>query len=131
MIWVLDTHVLLWWLGGSDRLPKEHGKLLSGVSAEEPAVVSDISLWEIATLQRLGKITLDLPLRDWLESAVAPPLVRRFGITTAVAAASAEFSDEFPGDPADRLIAATARVLGGILLTADRRIIGSGEVEVA
>ena len=131
MTWVLDTHVLIWWVGGSDRLSKRHSGILAGVSADEPAVVSDISLWEIATLRRLGKITLDLPLRDWLDSAVAPPLVRRFGITTAVAAASAEFSDEFPGDPADRLIAATARVLGATLLTADRRIIASGEVEVA
>ncbi len=128
MTWVVDTHVLLWWLGDSGRLSKQHEEILAAASEEEPAVVSDISMWEIATLHRLGKITLDLPLREWLDSAFAPPLVRRFGITTAVAAASADFSDDFPGDPADRLIAATTRVLGGTLLTVDRKIIASGEI---
>lgn len=128
MTWVVDTHVLLWWLGGSDGLPREHGEILAAVSEEEPVIVSDISMWEIATLHRLRKITLDLPLREWLNHAFSPPLVKRFGITTAVAAASADFSDEFPGDPADRLIAATTRVLGATLLTMDRKIIASGEV---
>jgi PIN domain nuclease of toxin-antitoxin system len=45
----------------------------------EPLLVSEITLWEIATLHSLGRIELRLPLRDWLEKATAPPLVRRVG----------------------------------------------------
>jgi PIN domain nuclease of toxin-antitoxin system len=57
-------------------------------------------------------------------------LVRRFAITPAVAAESAALPDDFPRDPADRVIAATARVLGATLLTRDRAILHSGAVRV-
>jgi len=125
---VLDTHVLLWWVDGSDRLTARHAEILDEIDEGSPAVLSDISLWEVATLVRLRKIELGLPLRDWLEQASAPPLVRRFGITPAVAAATADLPDEFPGDPADRIIAATTRVLGATLLTCDGGIIDSRAV---
>lgn len=127
---VLDTHVLLWWVDGSDRLPREHRRALDALSADRPAVVSDVSLLEIATLHRLGKVELALPLRDWLAAAVAPPLVRRFAITPAVAAETAALPEGFPRDPADRVIVATAKLLGATLLTRDRAITGSGVVPV-
>ncbi len=87
-----------------------------------PLWVSEITLWEIATLCSLDRIELRLPLRDWLEKATAPPLVRRFGISPAVAAEVAALPDSFHRDPADRIIVATARVLGATLLTQDQRI---------
>lgn len=127
---VLDTHVLVWWVSGSERLPEEHRNALDELSPDDPAIVSDISLLEIATLHRLGKVDLALPLREWLEAAVAPPLVRRFAITPAVAAESASLPDDFPRDPADRVISATARVLGATLLTRDHKILRSGAVRV-
>lgn len=127
---ILDTHLLLWSAGGDDRLPAAHGRALDEIGEESPALVSDITLWEIATLHRLGKIELTLPLRDWLEHATAPPLVRRFGVTPAVAATTAELPDDLPGDPADRIIVATAKVLGATLLTCDQAIIDSGAVQV-
>lgn len=131
MRFVLDTHVLLWWVDGSERLSSRHREALGTVGVDAPAFVADISLWEIATLARLGRIELRLPLRDWLERAVAPPLVRRFAITPAVAAATTALPREFPGDPADRIITATAQVLGARLLTEDRRIVEAGVVDVA
>jgi PIN domain nuclease of toxin-antitoxin system len=88
--------------------------------------VSDITLWEVATLYNLGRIELDLPLRDWLERATAPPLVRRLAITPAVAAEVAALPDTFHRDPADRIIVATARVTGATILTRDDRMRDSG-----
>ena len=82
----------------------------------------NITLWEIATLYSLDRIDLRLPLRDWLERATAPPLVRRFGISPAVASEVAALPDSFHRDPADRIIVATARILGATLLTQDQRI---------
>ena len=73
-------------------------------------------------LQGLGRIRLALPLREWLERAVAPPLVCRQGISPAIAAEVAALPDSFHRDPADRILVATARVLGATLLTNDRRI---------
>lgn len=101
---------------------------MQAASEEEPLWVSDISLWEVATLVNLERIRLRLPLRDWLERAVAPPLVRRVSISPAVAADVAAFPDSFHRDPADRIIVASARTTGATLLTQDRRIIASGLV---
>ena len=76
----------------------------------------------------LARITLRLPLRDWLEAATAPPLVQRLAITPAVAAAVAALPASFHRDPADRIIIASAQVLGGTLLTRDQRIIDAALV---
>jgi PIN domain nuclease of toxin-antitoxin system len=96
--------------------------VLASAGAENPLYVSDITLWEVATLYSLKRITLDRPLRVWLEQATAPPLVNRVGISPAVAAEAARIPDSFHRDPADRIIVATAMVLGAVVLTTDRRI---------
>lgn len=125
---LLDTHILLWWFDAVSRLSPRQEELLQGASEEEPLWVSDITLWEVATLSSLGRIELSLPLRDWLEQATALPLVQRLPITPAVAAEVAALPDSFHRDPADRIIVASARVLGATLLTRDGRIIDSGLV---
>ena len=119
---LLDTHILLWWHGERDRLSGEQWDIIAAADADSPLDVSDISLWEVAMLYDLGRIRLKIPLREWLEKAVAPPLVRRHGISPAVAAGLASLPDSFHRDPADRILVATARVLGATLLTRDRRI---------
>ena len=119
---LLDTHILLWWHGERDRLSREQWDIIAAADAESPLDVSDISLWEVAMLHDLGRIRLKIPLREWLDKAVAPPLVRRHGISPAVAADLASLPNSFHRDPADRILVATARVLGATLLTRDRRI---------
>jgi PIN domain nuclease of toxin-antitoxin system len=123
---LLDTHVLLWWLARDPRLSQRQTKILAEAGPEEPLLVSGITLWEIATLSSLGRVELELPLRDWLEQAVALPLVQLVPITPAIAAEVAALPDSFHRDPADRILVASARVLGATLLTQDRRILDSG-----
>ena len=122
---LLDTHVLIWWLNDRKRLSSAQRKVVGSVRPEEPLLVSDISLWEVATLHGLGRIRLALPLREWLDKATAPPLVQRHGISPAIASEVAALPDSFHRDPADRILVATARVLGATLLTQDRRIVGA------
>lgn len=123
MRYVLDTHVLLWWFQADDQLARAQRRILRHADPEHPLWVSDISLWEVAMLHSLGRIRLQLPLRDWLDRATAPPLVMRAGISPAVAAEVATLPASLPGDPADRIILATAHVLGAALLTRDRRLV--------
>lgn len=125
---LLDTHILIYWLGEDERLSAQQKELLENASPENPLWVSDITLWEIATLYNLKRLSLPLPLRDWLEAATAPPLVQRVGISPAIAAAVAALPPSFHRDPADRIIIASAQLLGATLLTRDARIIQSGLV---
>ena len=72
---------------------------------------------------------LTIPLREWLDKAAAPPLVRRQGISPAIATELAALPVSFHRDPADRVLVATALVLGATLLTQDRRILDAALVE--
>ena len=125
---LLDTHILIWWLNDSNRLSPAQQEVVASASAESPLLVSDISLWEVAMLHSRGRIRLAIPLRAWLEKAVAPPLVRRHGISPAIAAELATLPDSFQRDPADRILVVTARIFGATLLTQDRRIVDAALV---
>lgn len=126
---LLDTHVLIWWLDAPDRLSPAQRAVVAEAGRASPLLVSDISLWEVAMLYVLGRIGLTVPLREWLDKATAPPLVRRQSISPAIAAALATLPDSFHRDPADRILVATAFVLGATLLTQDRRILNAGLVD--
>jgi PIN domain nuclease of toxin-antitoxin system len=117
---VLDTHAWLWWVAAPDRLSQAARQTL----ADAPAVgVSTFSVFELATLVRRGRISLDRDVRDWIRRALADERVEAIAPGLEVALAAAELDrDAFPGDPADRFIFATARALGAPLLTRDRRL---------
>lgn len=121
----LDTHILIWWLENSPRLTKEQAQILQEFEQNKPFGVSDISLVEIGFLVSAGKIKLQGELRNWLSRATAGPLVRLCRITPAVVAEVANLPADFHRDPADRIIAATARLERARLLTQDRKIIDS------
>ena len=76
-------------------------------------------------LYSLGRIRLALPLQEWLDKASAAPLVQRQGFSPAIAAELAALLASFQRDPADRILVATAKVLGATLLTRDHRIADS------
>jgi PIN domain nuclease of toxin-antitoxin system len=126
---LLDTHILVKWVSSPDDLSAAQRHVLDAASGTAPVMVSDISLWEVATLVSLGRLALDRPLREWLERAAAPPLVRRIGISPAVAAAVADLPDTFHRDPADLIIVASAIIMGAVLLTNDARIRDAGIVQ--
>ncbi len=119
---LLDTHILLWWHEDRGRLSRDQQEVIAAADADSPLLISDISLWEVAMLHSLGRIRLTIPLREWLGKLAAPPLVRRNGISPAIAAELASLPNSFHRDPADRILVSTARVLGATLLTRDRRI---------
>jgi PIN domain nuclease of toxin-antitoxin system len=120
---LLHTHILVYWVGGDPRLSAAQAAVLQHATLAQPLWVADISLWEIATLHTLGRLTFDRPLQAWLEATTAPPLVQRVGSSPAIAAAVAALPAWFHRDPADRILVATAQVFGMTLLTRDQRIL--------
>ncbi|MCI0635051.1 MAG: PIN domain-containing protein [Actinobacteria bacterium] len=114
---VLDSHVVHWWSAEPDRMSRAAASALS--DADELAVAA-ISWFELAWLADHERITLTIPVRSWLEQLAAQ--VRTLPLTPAVAAAAVALPSSFPGDPADRLIYATAIENGCRLVTKDRRL---------
>ena len=106
-------------------MSRDQQRQLKKITPSNPALVSDISLWEMALLVSEKRLRVDIPLREWLEQATAEPLVRRCGISPAVAAEVAALPESLHRDPADRILIATARVFDAALLTQDERIIAS------
>lgn len=118
---VLDTHVVQWWSAEPDRLSRTAADLLE--AADELAVAA-ITWHELAWLARRGRIAVALPVRSWLEQLATR--VRTLPITPAVADTAAGLPDTFGGDPADRLIYATAVEHGLALVTKDRKLRQAG-----
>lgn len=128
MIALLDTHILLWWAEDSKRLSAAQRRVLKRANDKTALGVSDVSLWEIALLVERGRVRLALPLDQWLARATAAPLVERCGMSPAIAREMVSLSTTFDWDPADRILVATARVLGVPLVTSDARIVDAALV---
>jgi PIN domain nuclease of toxin-antitoxin system len=114
---VLDSHVVHWWSAEPARISRAATRALDEADA---LAVAAISWFELAWLAEHERIVLTIPIRSWLEQLAAQ--VRTVGITPAIAATAVSLPSSFPGDPADRLIYATAIEHGWRLVTKDRRL---------
>ena len=127
---VLDTHVLVWWVSGAARLTARARRALAAAVRRGPVVASAISIFEIATAVRRGRLELGVPLDQWFADLLVLPELRIEPVSAAIAQIAGQFPDPLPGDPADRLIAATARLLKARLITADERLRKSPHIAV-
>ena len=127
---LLDTHAWVWWVQGDARLGRHIVNKLDELPADDRPAISDISLWEVATLASLGRIEFPGTIESWLAIAANPKNVRILPITPRIAAEVARLPDSFHRDPADRLIVATSRVHGLRVLTKDAAITKSGLVRL-
>ena len=126
---VLDTHVLVWLDAGTAELGEETARLIDREFAMDGVAVSAISFWEIAMLIAKGRVVIAKPLIRWCEELLAAGL-REIPVDGRLGIEAAELLD-FHGDPADRIIVATALTLGCRLVTADRQILAwPGLIEV-
>ena len=125
---LLDTHAWIWWVDQDPRLAPKVIGALDALPPDARPLVADISLWEVATLVERGRLSFDVPLREWLDAATDSRSVRIVPVSASIAAEMAALPDSFHGDPADRLIVATSRALGVPVLTHDVRIAKSGLV---
>lgn len=114
---LLDTHVVHWWSAEPDRISQAAA---NAIEAADELAVAAISWFELAWLAKHERIALDIPVRSWLERLAAQ--LRTVSVNPAIADTAVALPSSFPGDPADRMIYATAIEHGWQLVTKDRRL---------
>jgi PIN domain nuclease of toxin-antitoxin system len=124
---LLDTHVWLWLVSGAEPLRRSVLSAVEGAARRGRIRVSAISVWEVAMLEAKERIRLAKDCLAWVQEALSAPGTSLVPLTPEIAVESSRLPGEFHGNPADRILVATARLLGATLLTRDERILAYGK----
>lgn len=117
---VLDTHVLLWWRAGGERLSR---RVTRELARSECLLVSPIVFWEVSILVSKRRIELDRNLFEWIADVLGEDQVELAPLSAQAAGEAGLLPQRgFTGDPADCLIYATAREALLPLATKDRAL---------
>lgn len=122
MTLLLDTHFWIWWLTPRSPLKLAETNALDAAAEAGGVYLAAISLWEAQLLHSKQRLQLPLPFSDWLTRATESRVLTVLPIDRDVVIAVDGLPSRFHGDPADRLIVATARTHGIPLATRDRAI---------
>ena len=131
---LFDTCALIWFAQG--RLARSVTEALQHASEQDGLFISPVNAWEIGLVTgRRGSRGLQLlpDPRSWFADLVRRPEIREAPLTWSAALASSLLPEPLHGDPADRLLIATAREMKAALATGDRNILAyaeAGHVEV-
>jgi len=125
---LVDTHVVIWLAFDQNRISRKARTAVDDARKNADGLaIADITLLELATLARKGRIRLEISLESFLQEVESRFVV--LPMTSRACARAVALPAAYPQDPADRIIAATALVEGLSLLTADREIRRSRTVQ--
>ncbi len=124
---LLDTHALLWMASDPKRLSRRAQRAILLAKENAEIAIATITVWELAWLAQNGRVIVAGSVESFVRETVARVVLRP--VTPEIAALAVRLPAQFPKDPADRLIAATAITEGATLVTADTRIRQSKVVE--
>ena len=120
---VIDTHVLLWYLSDSEKISKKALKLIEEAKMKDMLCVSSISIWEICVLEKTGKLKLNVDARIWIRKCESLGYFNFIPANNEIAELSVHLPEPLHKDPADRMIIATAKYIGGVLITRDEKLL--------
>jgi len=119
---LLDTHVLAWVVADPERLSRPAASAIRRARVSDGLAISSITVWELALLFARGVLRSQTTVENAVQNLVARSGVVIMPITPEVAAIATQFSADYPKDPSDRLIGATAMAEGMTLITRDERL---------
>jgi len=119
---LLDTHALVWAVSDPERLSQVASAAILRGRREGGLGIAAISLWELAVLFARGHLRAPGTVVDSIQLILERSGVEVRPLTPTIAALATQFPDHYPRDPADRLIGATARAEGLVLVTRDKKI---------
>jgi PIN domain nuclease of toxin-antitoxin system len=120
---LLDTCAVIWIANNEPIAKGARDAIAAALGADEPIFVSPISAWEIGLLAARDRISLQMSPEKWFERLLKAPGVYLADMPPQVLIASSFLPGAHPNDPADRIIAATAREYGYRVVTRDRRLL--------
>lgn len=116
---LLDTHALLWWTAGDQKLSARAAK---AIARAKQVMVSPVSFWEIGVLAQRGRIRLLPDVFEWIDLVLSQPEIDVATPTPVIGASAALLGGQFPADPSDRWLYATAKDLAIPFVSKDEKI---------
>ncbi len=123
---VLDTHIWIWVMMGSSELTLSFRKAFDHSLKLHGVLISPISIWEIGMLVEKKRIQLDMDVQDWIDQALDVPGIKLSPISPRIAIQSTRLPGIIHGDPADRILVATAHEENAVLVTCDEKLFNYG-----
>lgn len=121
---LLDTHCWVWMqFGETEKFNRGARASIDRAARTGGLCVSVMSVWEVGMLESKGRLQLKMSCAEWVRQALATPGLALVPLTPEIAIESSRLPGKFHGDPADRLLVATARIGGLQLMTKDDRLL--------
>jgi PIN domain nuclease of toxin-antitoxin system len=125
----VDTHIIIWDALKPELLSKRAKNELEKANQEDGIIFCDISLWEIAMLIQRKRIEIEISYLEFTDLISASNHYTFYSITPEIAELSTRLNLQDITDPADRIIAATSIVTKTPLITADKNLQKSKEID--
>ncbi len=120
---ILDTHTLVWWVTTPTKLSKGAQEIIEASNKnKEQILVSSISIWEICLLVKSEDLKFSVDINTWISKVEELPNIQFIPVNNSIFVRSVMLPVTFHKDPADRIIVATAREHGAVLITKDTRL---------
>lgn len=120
---LLDTHAWIWYLSNPELLSERAREAVEAAKKDGGIHVSCISTWELFLLVKRGRLVLTQDETAWVHRAEGLSFLKFVPVDNEIARLSVQLPSPLHEDPADRIIAATARALGLTLITKDERLL--------
>lgn len=125
---LLDTHAWIWLMNGDrEAFSKRCLRAIESAALDGHMHVSPMTIWEVGMLVAKKRVRLGMDCLVWVQNALAVPGTRLCPLSPEIAVDSTRLPGGFHGDPADRLLVATARIMRLTLVTQDKKILRYGE----
>lgn len=126
MLYLLDTNAWLRWFHRPQEICSATRQLLN---AAQVVALSPLSIVEVAQKAHKGKLILPLPVDVWVRQSLPTGRVKLLPLSVDIALAAYTWPADFHGDPADRIIAATANVHKLTLVTSDEKLLARSDLQ--
>lgn len=120
---VLDTHVWVWFVSNPEHLSRAAKRAIEESIARRGLFISSISAWEVALLVAKGRLKFSMDVTDWIAGSEKLPFFQFVPVDNRVAVKSVNLPHPLHQDPADRIIIATAMILGTPVVSKDEKLL--------